>query len=212
MAEEYNQYQIIRKDAKNCFVESLNDAFEIGKIHFVFATYDVTKPVGQRQTNNIPIYISVGEFLELHRKLTCGELKFIMQTKKKNADNTPIYESLGGTSAERLAKYKRSRSDGMSESRIIQLVCGSKVDLLLVAESGQGLTNEKGLIVPKFGHKPDRRVAVGMSFEMFSELMLATYMHYSAWLCAYYMQRPKSDSKSKQSRAENPADNEELPF
>ncbi len=58
MSEEYNnQYQIARKDAQNCFVESLNDAFEIGKMHFGFSTYDVTKPVGKRQTNNIQIYI-----------------------------------------------------------------------------------------------------------------------------------------------------------
>ena len=30
--------QIIRKDAKNCFVESLRDSFEIKKIHLCFAT------------------------------------------------------------------------------------------------------------------------------------------------------------------------------
>ena len=29
MAEERNSYQIARKDAKNCFVESLNDSFPI---------------------------------------------------------------------------------------------------------------------------------------------------------------------------------------
>ena len=35
--------------------------------------------LGQRQTNNIGIYIATDEFLELCRKLECGELKFIMQ-------------------------------------------------------------------------------------------------------------------------------------
>lgn len=53
MQEERNQSQIIRKDAKNCFVESLSDAFDKGKAHFAFATYDVNKPAGQRQTNNV---------------------------------------------------------------------------------------------------------------------------------------------------------------
>ena len=57
MAEDRNQNQIIRKDARNCFVESLSDAFEIGRIHLAFATYDLSKPAGQRQTNNIHIYI-----------------------------------------------------------------------------------------------------------------------------------------------------------
>lgn len=36
MEESRNQYQIIRKDNKNCFVESLSDAFEIGKAHLAF--------------------------------------------------------------------------------------------------------------------------------------------------------------------------------
>ena len=43
MQEDRNQSQIIRKDAKNCFVESLSDAFDKGKAHFAFATYDVNK-------------------------------------------------------------------------------------------------------------------------------------------------------------------------
>ncbi|MCB6647068.1 hypothetical protein LI154_17820 [[Clostridium] scindens] len=46
MNEDRNQHQIIRKDARNCFVESLNDAFEIGRIHFAFATYDLSRPIG----------------------------------------------------------------------------------------------------------------------------------------------------------------------
>ena len=65
MQEDRNQSQIIRKDAKNCFVESLSDAFDKGKAHFAFATYDVNKPTGQRQTNNVHIYISMPELLEL---------------------------------------------------------------------------------------------------------------------------------------------------
>ncbi len=213
MAEERNQYQITRKDAKNCFVESLSDAFDIGKIHLVFATYDTSKPVGQRQTNNIPIYITVDEFLELHRKVTCGELRYLMQNKKKNTDSTPLYQSLGGTSAERLVKQQRSRSDGMSQSRIVQLVCGSKVDFLLVAESGPGATNDKGLIVPKFGNKPESRVAVGMTFETFAELILTTHIHYSAWLSSFYMRKAIAEAKKKPSgTAELSFDNDDLPF
>lgn len=42
MGEERNPNQIIRKDARNCFVESLNDAFDRGRIHLFFATYDAT--------------------------------------------------------------------------------------------------------------------------------------------------------------------------
>lgn len=59
MREDRNQFQIIRKDARNCFVESLNDSFSIGRIHLAFAAYDQSKPAGQRQTNNVHIYIAV---------------------------------------------------------------------------------------------------------------------------------------------------------
>lgn len=85
MREDRNQFQIIRKDARNCFVESLNDSFSIGRIHLAFAAYDQSKPAGQRQTNNVHIYIAVDEFLELCRKLDCGELRYMLQSKKKTA-------------------------------------------------------------------------------------------------------------------------------
>ena len=122
MNEDRNQHQIIRKDARNCFVESLNDAFKIGKIHLAFATYDLSRPTGQRQTHNIHIYIAVDEFLELCRKLEGGELRYLLKNKKTTGDKTPLYQCLGGTSAEKLAKYGRSRADGKSLSRTAQLL------------------------------------------------------------------------------------------
>ena len=190
MNDNRNRSQIIRIDARNCFVESLNDAFEIGKAHFTFASYDLSKPSGQRQTNSIQIYIDMAEVLELCRKLVGGELRYLMQAKKKNSDSTPLYQCLGGTSAEKLARYGRARADGKSLSRTAQLVCGSKTDFLFVADSGPGETNAKGLIVPRFGKNPENHVSVSMTFELFSELMLMTKTHYQSWLTAYYLQNP----------------------
>ena len=153
MNDDRNRSQIIRIDARNCFVESLNDAFEIGKAHFTFASYDLSKPSGQRQTNSIQIYIDMAEVLELCRKLMGGELRYLMQVKKKNGDSTPLYQCLGGTSAEKLARYGRARADGKSLSRTAQLVCGSKTDFLFVADSGPGETNTKGLTMLWFGYE-----------------------------------------------------------
>lgn len=201
MNEERNQNQITRKDARGCFVESLNDAFEIGKIHLVFATYDINRPAGQRQTNNIHIYMDVDEFLELNRKLNGGELRYLLQNKKKTGDKTPIYQCLGGTSAEKLAKYDRPRKDGKSLSRTAKLVAGNKSDFLFIADSGPGETDAKGLIVPKFGNKPENHVAVSMTFEMFSELMLLTKEHYNAWLCTWYAKQNQSDNRQQTQRA-----------
>lgn len=197
MVDNRNQNQIIRKDARNCFVESLSDAFSIGRIHFAFATYDLSRPAGQRQTNNIHIYIAVDEFLELCRKLTCGELRYMLQSKKSSGDKSPLYQCLGGTSAEKLTNQGRARKDGMSLSRTAQLLCGSKSDFLFVADSGPGQTNDKGLIVPKFGNKPENHVAISMTFEVLSELLLLTKAHYEAWLSVWYAQKIQSENTAQ---------------
>lgn len=192
MANEYKNQQIIRKDAKNCFVESLYDSFPIGKVHFTFATYDVSKPIGQRQTNNIHIYIDVAEFLELCRKVECGELKYMMKHKRETKDSTPIYETMGGTSGEALAKRGKPRSDGKSISRIAKVTVADK-GLFFTADSGVGETSPTGLIIPKFGNNPENHVSILLSFESFSELMLMTKVHYQAWLSAKYIHSEESE-------------------
>ena len=186
MQDDRNQDQITRKDARNCFVESLRDCFSFGRIHFTFASYDLSRPAGQRQTSQVQIYIPVGEFLNLCRKLECGELRYLLQSRKQSNDKRTLYETLGGTSAEKLARQGRPRPDGRSLSRTMQILCGSKSDLLLVADSGPGDTTDKGLIVPKFGKNPENHVAVSMSFDLFSELLLETKINYQAWLSAWY--------------------------
>lgn len=189
MSGEKNPSQIIRKDARNCFVESLSDSFDRGKAHLVFAAYDLNRPAGQRQTNCVHIYISIPELLELCRKLTCGELRYILQSKKKAGDNKPIQEWLGGTSAEKLRQYGKPRADGKSLSRVAKLLAGQKSDFLFVADSGPGDKDAKCLIVPRFGKNPENHVSVSMTWEALAELLLATKTHYEAWLAAWYLLR-----------------------
>ena len=86
-----NDEQIIRKDAKGCFVEALNDGFAIGRIHLFFAAYDVNKPEGSRFTNSVAIYLPVGEVLELCRQLNSGELKRRMKAEKEKTQKTALY-------------------------------------------------------------------------------------------------------------------------
>ena len=97
-----------------------------------------------------------------------------------------MLQHLGGTCADKLKKLGRERKDGKSLSRTMQLLCGSRSDFLLVADSGPGETNATGLIVPKFGKNPENHVAVSLSFDALSELLLITQAHYSAWLSAWY--------------------------
>ena len=196
MQSDINQYQIIRKDARDCFVESLSDAFEKGKAHFAFAKYDMNKPAGQRQTGCVHIYISIPELLNLCLQLTSGELRFIWQERKKTGDGKPIMEWLGGTSAEKLAQYGKPRPDGKSLSRVCKLMAAQKYDFLFVADSGPGEKDAKGLIVPRFGKNPENHVSVSLTWDALAELLLFTQTHYEAWLAAWYRSQTHSHQKS----------------
>lgn len=189
MAEDYGRSQIIRKDGKDCFVESLNDSFAFGKAHFIFAKYDLAKPAGERQTDNIGIYMDMAELLELQRKMVSGEMRQIVQKKKDVKDNSSIQEWMGGTSAEKLKERGRAREDGMCQARVAKLLWGTKYDFMFVADSGPGEQNAKGLIVPKFKGKGEQHVVVGMSWNVFSEMVMMTVMHYQAFLVTRYMRK-----------------------
>ena len=76
------------------------------------------------------------------------------------------------------------------------IIVGQKSDFLFIADSGPSEENEKGLIVPKFGNKPENHVAVSMTFETLRELILVTQAHYQAWLCSIYVSKIKDGDKS----------------
>lgn len=196
MSNKSNQYQIDRKDARGCFVESLSDFFAYGKVHLNFISYDTSRPSGERITNFVNIYIEIDRFLEFCRKLESGELRYIIQQKKSTGDNKPIDEWLGGISAKKLAADGNARSDGMSLSRVAKLLCGSKSDFLFVADSGAGEQNKQGLIVPRFGNKPENHVAVSMTWNSLSELCLLTKEHYNSWLSSWYLFKMMSNLQS----------------
>ena len=80
---------------------------------------------------------------------------------------------------------------------------GDDTDFLFVADSGPGETNEKGLIVPKFGNKPENHVAVMMSFESLSEMFLITRMHYQCWLTSWYQQNANQPAQKQGQYSEN---------
>ena len=185
--EDLNRYQIIRKDAKGCFVETKSDTFHINKAHLGFAAYDASRPAGNRQTNHVHIYIDIPEFLRLTHESLTGALHARAARQKEKNDNTPLFEHLGGTSTERLAQFGKPRPDGKSLSRVVKLIWYHKVDYLFVADSSPGETNATGLIVPKFGKEPENHVAVGLTWRNLNELLLMTKTHYEAWLAARYV-------------------------
>lgn len=186
---EQNYYQITRIDGRNSFVESLWDSFQFSRFHLCFVSYDTSRPAGERQIGSVNIYIDAGDFLNLLRRLSSGELEYTAQAKKQAGDQSPLFEVLGGTSAEKLAKYGKPRPDRMSLSRTAQLLPGKKTDFLFVAKSGPGQQNEKGLIVPRFGNQPENRVSVPLTAAALTKLLALSEKHYEAWLTAMYTSR-----------------------
>lgn len=210
--EQQNLNQIIRKDAKSCFVESLNDCFRIGKAHLRFVKYDVSKPAKSRQTDMVDIFVDVSEIMELQRQFIGGEMRCRVDARKEKKDvTTPLFECMGGVSDTKLKLQDRRRRDKKSLSRIARLVIGAKKDFMFIAQSGPGEESEKGLIVPRFGDNPENNVAIGLTFADLSELILMTVAHYNAWLTGWYihMGHQAQKQQSNQGVQETDEDDEE---
>ena len=81
-------------------------------------------------------------------------------------------------------------------------MAAQKTDFLFTASSGPGEKDAKGLIVPKFGNRPENHVAVSMTFDALSELLLMTRTHYESWLTAWYLSQTHSGQQQNQRPAE----------
>lgn len=184
MAEQFKNTQIIRKDARNCFVETKSDCFEIGKVVMNFVAYDASKPEGNRATNSVSVFIPIDDLLLLNAQIVGGTLAKIVDEKRNKNDMKPIYQHLGGTNA-----AKAKRSDKMSLSRNVALTAGRSA-LFLTAEAGPGEVSGTGIIVPKY-KTPEQRVSVSLSYDDFARLIVTTKSHYDAWLTASYVKGEK---------------------
>ena len=189
-----NANQIIRKDGNNCFVEVLRNSFEIGRVLMKFVTYDLTRPSGDKFTNEIDIYLTFEQFFRLSYDILDSQslIKAIQKDKQEATAKGSQYPqqrviAQGGTSAESLAQKGKSRPDGMGESRILKIFAGNKLPIMFVAEKGAGEADSKGLIVPRYGRTPDSRVMMGLSADDAKELFLYTREEVRAFITAKRM-------------------------
>ena len=192
MTKSTKPNQIIRIDGKNLFLEVLNTSFEIDRVHLNFVQYDQAQATGSRIVANIPIYLEFAEFLALSEDVIMGFLQAKAAAIAADAAATkqypkPAFIAMGGTSAKVLVKRGQARADGMSESRQFKISSGTKYPFLLTAESGAGKEDERGLIVPAFGSKPDKRIMLGMSAEDLKSLCMIVKFHMQSYITSQYM-------------------------
>ena len=158
---DYVDHQIYRVDGKDCFLEVLNDAFSINKVHIGFYTYNPNATKGKKFTNEVQIYIDIPEFLLMSTNMFNGVIPSLAEKNSKKAKEEslsknktiyaePIKTILGGTSSENLARRNNSRSDGKCLSRVFELSPGSGKPYIMRAKSGPGKIDSqgKGLISP----------------------------------------------------------------
>lgn len=190
--------QIIRVDGKDAFVEIMNSSFEIGKVKLGFNSYDTTKAEGSRIKANVDIYMDIPDFLTLlhsvetgclHKKIEAERAKAEEERKKGNKYyEQAVYTKQGGTSAASLAKKGKSRADGMSEARILNILPGQRTYAVLEAQKGPGIEDDNGLIIPRFkDHKPEARIFIPIKDigELYGILKMAE-VHYQAFLSSKY--------------------------
>lgn len=201
--------QIIRKDGNNCFVEALNGAFDIGKLQLKFVTYDLSKAQGSKFTNEIDIYIDLSKALRIcYDALDSGLLiksimreKAIAEQKTQQTGNKVWAKQLilhqGGTSAQALASSGKSRPDGMSVARVLKIFAGEKLPVMFKAEMGPGETDKKGLIIPKYGYKPESYVQIGMSADDFKEFFITIRAHIEGYIAVKNYERKYDEKLSR---------------
>lgn len=193
--------QIIRIDGRNSFVEVMDGAFEIGKVLINFVQYDGNT---KKQTGMVTYYLDFEDFMVLKQDVISGRIQAL---HKKN--HTPgrvnfskaIYKQQGGTSARNLTSKGKARPDGKSEARQLLIYAGDKIPFVLQGEKGAGEEQGKGIIVPRYGSKPDVRVAIPMQAEDLKKIVLMVDAKIHAYLAAQYVYLYKEQFQ-RQAKAE----------
>ena len=178
--------QIFRIDARGAFTEALNDFYEKGNMQHIRAIkYDVSQAEGSRITAKVDMFIPAAMVSLWRYKLETGRLRPLMEKSREDGKGIPDLSHSGGTGVRKLAAYGRPRPDGKAEFRSITFKAGTTKDLLLVACSGPGNEDDKGLITP--GGKMEQYVQVPMSVTDLYQLLWTMDENYKAFLTSRYV-------------------------
>lgn len=184
---QQRNYQIIRLDGKDCFVEVMSGQFHKGKVILNFEQYDDTKPKGERTVARVTYFMPFDKFLQLEQDVKSGKIAKLAE-KEKSINKYPnaIYTDLTGTSNELLKKNNQARPDGHSESRQLKIIPGLKAEFMMQAEKGPGEKSNKGIIKPLYGNKPEQKVAIPMSGNDLKRLFSLTKVHIIGYITSQY--------------------------
>lgn len=191
-------HQIFRADGKNCFIEVINNAFEIGKVQINSIQYDPAN--GNKQSASIPCYMNVDTFEVLVQDFLSGRIPALakkekektIEAKKQYANH--IFEDMGGIPSAKLSKERKDKfnfdiPEGMAISRIFRITPSLKDNYpwVLSGQIGLGKENASGLIVPQGA--PKEIVRVPMTDESMKKMLLTVKRELYGFTAAQYMKK-----------------------
>ncbi len=200
MAKRLNPNQIIRIDAKNTFMEVVNDSFSLGKVQINFCKYNEKT---KKQILRIEIYLSFDKARVLVYDILSGRLdKRISDAKEAGSFEqqkinsfTSYFTDMGGINFSRnggLGKWKFEKNrkmypwieEGKVLSRQFKIMESTKYKYLFLAECGLGTISSTGLIIPE-GY-PKETIKIPLTEENALELALGLKEHLEAFTNQYY--------------------------
>jgi len=161
--KDTNPAQIVRIDGKNCFLEVMSDAFDIGKIRINFRQYDKQAQQGSRTTGKIDIYLGFKEFDFLYQGIMGGTGNgYLLNDIFNNQYGVTIYR--GG-----------SKKTGDIIARELKIQVGQKKPLVVTAEQGPGKENSMGgFSIIRNNNTPIERIMIPLELADICNIVVST--------------------------------------
>lgn len=175
---------IFEINGKDTFVKIKVNAFPIGKVLMSFVKFD---PITKKRLDSIDIYVSFEDMRVFCNDIVSGKIPMQCEESKKQARESgskypkEVWMNMGGTDEEK-CKTRKLRTDGKAISRVLKFSPGSSQPFIFQAEQGVGESNTKGLIVPRYGTKPDKLIRVPCTPLVLKQFALLTIDFMQSWI------------------------------
>lgn len=182
----------LRKDffeinGQKSFAKFKMDPANIEKILISLVEYDKEQTSGSKVVAQSNCYLGFDEAKLLAHDILSGKIAKMAANELKKGEKypQPVWTSMGGTNEQKCAE-KQLRTDGKALSRVLSICPGSTYPFVLKVEQGAGESNDKGLIVPKFGTKPEVRIFVPIDDATLKKLAIMINTHIDAFITSQY--------------------------
>ena len=158
---------------------------------FSFVNFDSSKSAGEKVLAEATAYIDFPTAKLFAQDILSGRITALAKKEQDRVSAAnekyckPIWTQMGGSNEKKCAE-KGWRTDGKAISRVLNLTPGSKKPYILTIQQGAGESNDKGLIVPKFGTKPEVQIRVALDNDTLKQMALMINTHIDGFIAAQY--------------------------